>query len=360
MSLDLRVSKLIERTYETIVSDEAWDDVLDELLQLTGAEFGLLSAVNANNLEYSVAKFFGCMDAGRMVGLEEYREVKHLTDPSLAFAARNPDARYCDVREIAGPDDEYMKWHRKRLRSPYWIVAWDMRPDGLTFGLSLHPPEGGDLEPDSEALFKMIFDHMVRSVNISSRFYVAGEDNDRALFTLDEHGAVNGRSPAAETILAETDGLSVGLDGKLRCAVPGDHDALQRIIANALAAIETGLPDGSCWIRRLSGRRRRLAKVTALPSKQRLLAPYRPAATVEIVDLTSASPPTHQWLEVFGLSARETEVAELLVQGHSVESLSEMLGISINTARVHLASLFRKTGTNRQTDLVRLLLKVAG
>ena len=66
---------------------------------------------------------------------------------------------------------------------------------------------------------------------------------------------------------------------------------------------------------------------------------------------------------VDGLSAataREREVASLLLAGHSVESLSATLGISRNTTRVHLQSLFRKTGTTRQIDLVRRLLASKG
>lgn len=61
-------------------------------------------------------------------------------------------------------------------------------------------------------------------------------------------------------------------------------------------------------------------------------------------------------VDLSAVTAREKEVAHLLLDGHSVESLSASLGISRNTARVHLQSLFRKTGTARQIDLVRLLL----
>ena len=47
---------------------------------------------------------------------------------------------------------------------------------------------------------------------------------------------------------------------------------------------------------------------------------------------------------MIGFTAKESEVANLLLSGHSVSSLSAALGISENTARVHLRSLMRKTG----------------
>ena len=63
--------------------------------------------------------------------------------------------------------------------------------------------------------------------------------------------------------------------------------------------------------------------------------------------------------ELFRLSPRETEVAAGLLQGHSLESLCTLLGISRNTAKVHLQALFRKTHTSRQSELVHLLADVA-
>ena len=47
----------------------------------------------------------------------------------------------------------------------------------------------------------------------------------------------------------------------------------------------------------------------------------------------------------------------LLADGLSLDEASEALGMSRNTARTHLRSIFSKTGVSRQTLLVRLILK---
>jgi DNA-binding CsgD family transcriptional regulator len=44
--------------------------------------------------------------------------------------------------------------------------------------------------------------------------------------------------------------------------------------------------------------------------------------------------------------------------GESPEQAAAFLKIKISTARWRLASLYRKTGTRRQTDLLRLLLSI--
>lgn len=61
---------------------------------------------------------------------------------------------------------------------------------------------------------------------------------------------------------------------------------------------------------------------------------------------------------VFGLSDGQRRLAELIVGGNGLKSAAETLGVSINTARTHLARLYEKTGVNSQTALVRLLLSV--
>ncbi|MEO9336103.1 helix-turn-helix transcriptional regulator [Mesorhizobium sp. SB112] len=62
--------------------------------------------------------------------------------------------------------------------------------------------------------------------------------------------------------------------------------------------------------------------------------------------------------ELFGLSARESEIAKGLVTGSSLQEIANASEISIATARTQLASIFRKTDTNRQSQLVMLLMQV--
>ncbi len=46
----------------------------------------------------------------------------------------------------------------------------------------------------------------------------------------------------------------------------------------------------------------------------------------------------------------------LLAKGLNLDEASEQLNVSRNTTRTHLRSLFAKTGVNRQSLLVRLIL----
>jgi len=61
---------------------------------------------------------------------------------------------------------------------------------------------------------------------------------------------------------------------------------------------------------------------------------------------------------LYGLTATESRLAEALVNGLSVEQFATASKTSYNTARSHLKSIFVKTRTNRQVDLVRLLARM--
>lgn len=53
------------------------------------------------------------------------------------------------------------------------------------------------------------------------------------------------------------------------------------------------------------------------------------------------------------LSARQIEVLDLLGRGVRIRSISERLGISVETARRHVKAMFRKTGVHSQESLVQ-------
>ncbi len=58
------------------------------------------------------------------------------------------------------------------------------------------------------------------------------------------------------------------------------------------------------------------------------------------------------------VSRREAEVLELLVQGDRVPVIAEQLFISEHTVRNHLKSMFRKTGTSSQAELIQFVRRL--
>jgi DNA-binding CsgD family transcriptional regulator len=60
------------------------------------------------------------------------------------------------------------------------------------------------------------------------------------------------------------------------------------------------------------------------------------------------------------LTSREAEIVELVLQGHSSESIGLTLGISTGTVKVHRRNVYRKLGISSQTQLLSVYLKNYG
>jgi len=61
----------------------------------------------------------------------------------------------------------------------------------------------------------------------------------------------------------------------------------------------------------------------------------------------------------YELTASEARICSLLANGERVEELSERLNIRPNTARTHIKRIFGKTGSTRQAELVKLVMRTA-
>ena len=62
---------------------------------------------------------------------------------------------------------------------------------------------------------------------------------------------------------------------------------------------------------------------------------------------------------MFGLTAAEARLAQLLASGDTLEEVARKLRIKLTTARSQLAIIFSKAGIRRQTKLVAILSRIA-
>lgn len=362
MSLDEGVSRFIGRMYESVYEPDSWHALIHELMDRTGSRMGFLAWADVRHCEYSRTGFYGREDSRFATGTDEYAEEQYRIDPSLQWASRNPGAGVCDTSTIMAADDfrnhPYVKWQESRFGTVHWRVFYTTPVDDLSFALSLHPPgTDGPASKQQGRFHKLLFEHMERALRLASRPPDLTTAAD-AVFVLDTAGQVLSMSPRAEHMTAAGDGLTV----ERRRLSGNTLEATARLNCAIASAVKSGvlggagggvrLPRSSCggdW----------LALVSPCPRHLEHLPVRTPAAVLRII-ATEPKPvlsPAHA--ELLDLSPREAEVAEALLAGHSLESLCALLEISRNTAKAHLQSIFRKTGTNRQSELVHLLSNVA-
>jgi DNA-binding CsgD family transcriptional regulator len=73
-----------------------------------------------------------------------------------------------------------------------------------------------------------------------------------------------------------------------------------------------------------------------------------------------STPPVQRLRVVYGLTAAEAQLTSLMVRGSDMASAARTLGVSGNTAKYHLKSVFGKVGVTRQAQLVRRILADVG
>lgn len=74
----------------------------------------------------------------------------------------------------------------------------------------------------------------------------------------------------------------------------------------------------------------------------------------------AAASPSSVWRDL-NLTSREAAVVELVLQGHSSESIARRLDVATGTVKVHRRNVYRKLGISSQTQLLSIYLgKVAG
>ena len=61
------------------------------------------------------------------------------------------------------------------------------------------------------------------------------------------------------------------------------------------------------------------------------------------------------WNE-YGFTKRETEIAELLCQGMTIQNISSALYIAVTTTYKHIAHIYEKTGVSSQQELLVKML----
>jgi len=171
---------------------------------------------------------------------------------------------------------------------------------------------------------------------------------------LDTGGRVVLANRSARHVLDAGDGLL--LDGaKLTAHRAADDALLQQVLQQARDGEQ---PLRMTAIHRRHGRRPYVVRVAPLSSVPKsIFATDRPVLQVLVVDhdQTAAAPgfAAACWPE---LSRVEQHVLERLLLGESITLCAASMRIAPNTAKLHVAHIFRKTGARRQSDLLRMSL----
>ena len=177
------------------------------------------------------------------------------------------------------------------------------------------------------------------------------------VYLTDRHGRIVYMNRAAERQVRTSNAIRVA-NSHLS---PIDHKArlaLDRAIDEATGD-EADLPTSGFTIALPGGDNGGLiATVLPLARGERQSGAFSGMVAIFVQDPIVMPPfvPGQAFAELYGLTTSELRVLLAMVPGLSVKEAAEMLGISENTAKTHLQHIHSKTGTSKQTELMRLFM----
>lgn len=223
-------------------------------------------------------------------------------------------------------------------------------------------------EADELSLLASLAPHILRAAQINQRF--ASMQPLASAFShlpfgailLDGHMRVIASNAAADAIMSRPGNLLGQAAGHLVSPDAASLSLLQRMVAQACKLREDIIPGtgGDLMMRAKPGTSSSHLSVSVGPLADTALngSPFLQRCAVVFVREISLDVQAgfeKQVRNLFGLTAREANLAASLASGRSVKEAAKDAGIAYSTMRTYLENVFRKTETRQQSQLVALL-----
>jgi DNA-binding CsgD family transcriptional regulator/PAS domain-containing protein len=207
------------------------------------------------------------------------------------------------------------------------------------------------------APFFGLFEAALEADTVSTRLRHAADLSGVGVIVVDIHANVLFANSAAERICDHSKALRL-TDGTLRAGALHDslrlHAAIEHVVRQDEGKKST-IP-----VVALSRTRGRPMMITLHPVTGSSNLRDQDGAILCVFDPESeAAASINPLCEFYRLSAMESKLAEMMARGQSLIEAAERLGLKEHTARSYLKQIFQKTGTNRQGELVALLLRTS-
>ncbi len=342
--------ELIELVYAGAETGETWGALFDSLAQVIPFDQSALHVFGGDGRTADLRMQNGMDSAAE----HAYQQHYCYLNPYLpAMVNRTGSPVY--VGEEILPFDTY---RRSAFYQEFGV------PNHIAHGVACHVSEGqegsavlslnrrqstGVFTRAEVAVIRMLEPHLRRAIRIRGRLAewktaMAIQDGlSPAYLVLDERLRVRDASACVETLLKNT-GLVSRRHGSLSIA------AEYRELVGSLVRGERH----SATLREDGGRPLRI-RATPLPASA---SPGGGRLTV----LLFPSPGPVDWSRRlaadFGLTPAEIRLTRALLESPSLARAAAPLGISINTAKTQLASIFRRTGVRSQKELAQLAARL--
>jgi DNA-binding CsgD family transcriptional regulator len=354
------VRELIDGIYDAAADPALWNTVMAQLVRKAGARSGIfydhhntsgqsrILGVEGFDPHYLdlYARHYGALDPWHKCGLVWPVGSVQQT------AALMPDR---DLKRT-----EFYQDHLRPQKVFYAMGGPIERTRGhmAVFGIQ-GSYQNGSFSAETQAYVTALAPHFRRAYRMQETldtvrregmaFETALQLLPQPVLVVDRDGRLFFANAAGEQLLRDGAVLRLAA-GRLRAAHRGDVAAL----AKALSPVPHGA-DGNAGLALHRAGSKTPVIVRVMPLRRHNRAEWSGRIAL-LVEIPPAPRGLDTWAAAFHLSPAETRLWAALTAGRRLIDIAEESGVSVNTVRVQLRTLFLKTGVHRQADLLRLAL----
>lgn len=357
-----RLLELVSLIYGAVEQPSLWAFVLDGIAEAAGSGCTCLLADS---------------ESGSSLVAMARTDPTYLASYAQHYASVNVVSDICDrmfadgtVRysHLALPDAAFAKTeiYNDFFRAEDYFYSFGIKiplPDRKPAYLaSLRPKQSGPYRPEEGALLTTLLPHLQRALRlhmqlslVHSGLQVAFDCLSHGLIMLDTNGRCVLMNGVAQEILNKRDGLLL-LRSKPVAECTHESTRLRTIIDKAVKLGTSRIPSGNdaMLVSRKNGKPLHVVVDPYISGMQN--ASPGVAAMVAVYDPErEAATPIEVFQSLYGLTKAEAKLACLLGKGRDISEAAELNRVTRETIRSQLKSIFQKTGTHRQAELIRLL-----
>lgn len=367
------LSSLLATLYAAPLEPERWQIFLDRLCALTNTACGYMVSIRPE--DGNVLLGGGGLNFNPEI-LQLYNEHYGAKDPYIVPVTSKPRVGIIQADELIQHSDLVQSelyndlLRRYDLEHMTVVSCEKFTGEGEFFPL-WRSPKQGPMDSASLHLLEALLPHVQMALRLRTRVMASNATDLFAEAALDAmsiaallvtgKGRVRYMNQLAASFLQRGDGLRLHKN-VLAATDSEENEELALLIAGAVANGRNGSEAvrGGGAIRVSRAGTPGVLQVTVLPvPEQKRIAASGSFALVLVSDPSSLPRPRASLMQqLYGLTPAESRLADLLLEGLEVREAAERLLITLETARFHLKRILAKTGTHRQTELMRLMLSL--
>lgn len=337
-----------------------WRDVLGAMADATGSTYGQLIGFGAGTAAFnwvSGVEEETLLVAGAMDMVTPETNFRVAADSAAIRSPVVHESHYDDARSLLRTDD-YLDMCSD-LDIPYGCQTRLLAEPGSMIGLAmLRGKKDARSSIEQREIFARLATHagtavrMQRAIEQQGFALLAGafEAMDKACWLVDGTGRVGAMTPDADALLLETR-LTIR-DGRLVSTRAHETrriaDALQAVLTSSAHSVDpVALPDDAGGIAFL-------LEFFPLPRRPWDLS-FAPRAVITARTSLRPDRPVRALIAAFGLTPAEADIAVRLASGATRAEIAILRGVTAETLKAQIRSLYEKMGCNRESQLVRMV-----